>query len=183
MAVAVVAFGIDRLLAPGPEPAVAAGNGPAARAGAPKGTPAASAAKTGDKPATAIENPVIDALRRLPEVPEVRDLFAQPGPDRRRPDRSFAGENGDPNADPAEAFRNAHRLEATFQDGSEMVAVVDRALVRPGQCIDGFCLSKVFPFRAIFRQQDVEVALEMGTDEKGPKKGPSSNSPKTQPAK
>ncbi len=181
VALAVVAFGVDRLLAPGPEPAAAAGSRPSQRPAVSKSAPAASTSKTGEKAAADRDNPVINALRALPEVPDVRDLFAQPGPARGPAGRSFVGENGDPDTDPAEVFRSTHRLEATYRDGSEMVAVVDRALIRPGQCIDGFCLSAVHPFRAVFRHQDVEVTLEMNVDGQGPKKRPAAKGPENPP--
>ena len=183
LGVAVIAFAVDRLLGPGPgpEPAEAAS---APNRPVPKGkvgaTPA-SALPAGLKEAVT-EDPVIQTLHKLPEVTQVRDLFARQDQFTRR-----GGKPGEPGADQpvaerVEAFVSTHHLQATFRDGPDIVAVVDRALVRLGQCIDGFCLVKVDAFQAVFRHEEAEAILKMTPDAKGPEISRSSQSPKTAPA-
>jgi len=133
------------------------------------------------RPAAA-ENPAADSLRRLPEVREVRDLFAR--------QNLKAGRSGSPDdsakdgidSDPVADFLHTHELQATFQDGREVVALINRQVIRTGQAVDGFELVKVEPFRAIFRQQDLQAVLDLRLHPPGPKTQSGSVSPGTSPA-
>jgi hypothetical protein len=110
----------------------------------------------------------------------VRDLFARHHPNAGgsgSPDGA-AGDGGEP--DPVAGFLRTHELQATFQDGRDVVALINRQVVRTGQVVDGFELVKVEPFRAIFRHQDLEAVLDLHVQPAGPKTPGRAASPKSQ---
>ena len=186
LAVACGAFAVNWMLGPGPEQADAAG--PAARKHHPRGSsPKAPAPVQPASPAitnrpAAAENPASESLRRLPEVHEVRDLFARQS---RRASRSgspdgSAEDGSDP--DPVAEFLHNHELQATFQDRLEVVALINRQVVRTGQVVDGFELVRVEPFRAVFRQQDLQAVLNLRLYPPGTKTPNAAAGPRTSPA-
>ena len=185
LAVACGALAVNWMLGSGPEQAAAAGAAGGKRH--PQGPgkspasvqPARAAIANGQAPA---ENLAAASLRRLPEVREVRDLFARQNLKTGRsgsPDGS-AGDGSDP--DPVAGFLHTHELQATFQDGREVVALINRQVVRTGQAVDGFELVKVEPFRAIFRHQDLQAVLDLHLHPPGPKTQSGAASPGTSPA-
>jgi hypothetical protein len=165
---AVIALIVDRAMTNGPQSASAyaidrpaAGAARKATAAAP---PRAASADAAPGPTTRPD----DWLGRLPDAPEVRDLFAT---------AKALGENGAgavaPSVDPAAEFVAAHRLEATFRDASLGCAVVDGRIVRRGQKTDGFTLVAVDAFQAVFRQGQHEAVLTMEQPTAGPETRPS----------
>ena len=128
------------------------------------------------------ENPATDSLRRLPEVREVRDLFARQNLKTGRSGSPDGSAKDGSDSDPVAEFLHTHELQATFQDGREVVALINRQVVRTGQAVDGFELVKVEPFRAIFRQRDLQAVLDLRLQPPGPKTQSGSVSPGTSPA-
>jgi len=175
---ACAAFIIDRACDSGPDQAAAA-NAPAGKktSKAPGRSPASPGPRNTAPPSTEPDDPAVKALARLPDLPEARDLFATA--DFTAQQQAFAGNAADDApADPAVEFAVSHSLQATLQDGSDRVALVDGRILRPGQTLDGFRLLRVDPYRAIFRFRDVETPLLLKTDTKGPEKAGSPKSPK-----
>jgi len=103
-------------------------------------------------------------LRDLPDVPEVRDLFA---PSNLLPPQTQPAEDAPhaPRKDTAAAFARNHRLSATFRDGRSACAVVDGRVLRPGHELDGFRLISVDSFRATFVQGNLEAVLRLALPE------------------
>ena len=165
LVVAVIVLIVDRAMKSGPESASAIEiTRPIPEAGGRKLPPAAApgaggpAAKSSE-PGSAGE----DWLRRLPDEPEVRDLFRSLTA---RPEADGSAAHDTP--DPVERFCAAHRLEATFQDGGVGCAVVNGRVVRGGQNIGGFRLVAVDAFRAVFRRGRLEAVLTMDVPASSP---------------
>ena len=151
LALAVLALLIDRVMRTAPQ-GVSAAEVPSptpARASAAARPPAPDVPQKTAAPA--LPSTAARWLHDLPDVPEVRDLFA---PSNLFPPRSEAPESETDvkHKDPVAEFVASHRLSATFRDGQSACAVVDGRVLRPGHELDGFRLVNVDSFRATFVQ-------------------------------
>ncbi|MGB9626319.1 MAG: hypothetical protein ACPMAQ_15815 [Phycisphaerae bacterium] len=169
LALAVLALLIDRAMYTAPQGVSAAE--------VPPSTPAKASAADAARPpapdaprrtaAPALPNAAARWLHDLPDVPEVRDLFA---PSNLFPPRSEApeAETDVKHKDPVAEFVASHRLSATFRDGRSTCAVVDGRVLRPGHQLDGFRLVSVDSFRATFVQGSLQAVLRLIAPEQAP---------------
>jgi hypothetical protein len=169
LALAVLVLLIDRAMRTAPQDVSAAEVPPpatakdAAAAAARQPTPEVSL-KTA---APALPSAAARWLHDLPDVPEVRDLFA---PSNLFPPRTEARESETDvkHKDPVAEFVASHRLSATFRDGRSACAVVDGRVLRPGHELNGFRLVGVDSFRATFVQGSLQAVLRLTTPEQAP---------------
>ncbi|MBP7933282.1 MAG: hypothetical protein KA354_01425 [Phycisphaerae bacterium] len=167
---ACIGFAVDRIIGPGPEEAGAreAAAGPAKAAAPSSAATAAGGTKSPPAPSEAAAaaepiSPAAQRIRNLPEITEVRDLFRPTATEPALSETEQAREQ-DAELDEVAAFVTAHRLEGTFNDGRNRMAMVNGRALRPGQVLDGFRLEKVEPYRAVFRNRDREAVLTMSQD-------------------
>ncbi len=110
-----------------------------------------------------------DQQRSVPQLVSrllgpVRDVFApSPTMDRhyRARSESLQSETTRQAQQSIDQFRRAHRLQGTFLQAHGEWALVDSAIVRVGQKLDGFQLQKIEHYRVVFKRGADTVVLEL----------------------
>jgi len=166
----VVAFAVDRALRSEPASAEAGGLSSGSEADAGPARPKARnktkiTSKTGQSAprAPAAEpppgaDPILDWLERIPELPVSRDVFALSGSflaQQRKLEEAVkqAQAKAEPAPDPGQTFASQRQLQSTLVGPGVALAVVNGEVLRIGEEIDGFTLTRVDAYRAEFRHQ------------------------------
>lgn len=173
LGIAVIVLVADRAMRQAPAPAEASDSAaatPQRPTPARTTSPPSSAAPMAEKASAHVDGSIKSQwLRDLPEVPEVRDLFAMARSKPPETDEQASGQEGRENdPDPSVSFADAHRLHATFQDGRVSYAVIDGRMIQVGQSIDGFRLESVSAYQATFCAGKHKAILSLSSSNSTP---------------
>ncbi len=157
-----LAYFVDRVFLREPEPASAKDAPPPAVVKRSAPAPKPSAKKQDEAPS----DPALAYLSRLKEAFAARDVFAPTGEMVLYYEKMGKKKNtltgGDvEEEDVVKGFREKHVLQATFMSPSATFAAINGELVRVGQTIDGFRLTRVTPYSAEFHQDEHELTLQL----------------------
>lgn len=180
LAVSAGALIVDRALRDGPSPAEAQPTRRAGRATATKsGSPSPTRREPRKPPAVSDANakesgsgvdPSLAWLEKLADAGGQRDLFvpslAMLSHYQTIQETQQATQNG-PKPGSPEAFQTEHQLQATFVSQDTMIAVVSGRVLRLGEFIDGFRLTRIEAYRAEFRRGRDRVWLSIPLPELG----------------
>lgn len=162
LALAVIAFVVDRVFLGEPESAYADEPLPVVT----KAKTSQTAKQESAEPIDVID-PTLDRLAQLPEATPVRDVFSLSGPFLARQQKlqaeaaKVAEEQSAPKVDPAEEFAKSHSLQSTMVGKNMSMAVIDGKVVRKGETFDGFRLVHIDAYEVKFVHEASDAAVEL----------------------